>query len=215
VLHPGFGPGFSPGSGPGSGLEVLARRFWPRGSGPEVLAGRFRPEGSGPEVPARRFRHGGSGREVPAWRFRHGLRPGGSSTGGSGTEVLGQRFRHGGSGPEVLAQRFRHRGSGMEVPARRFRHGGSGTEVPARVLAWVHICANFATCSWEPLAMINLQFVAGEHGLFGGHKSEDIRTFFFQFWIIAINWSEMKLNQLPKIEFLVHQNLSRIDVKAN
>ena len=24
-----------------------------------------------------------------------------------------------------------------------------------------------------------------------------------------------KLNQLPKIEFLVHQNLSRIDVKAN
>ena len=25
----------------------------------------------------------------------------------------------------------------------------------------------------------------------------------------------MKLNQLPKIEFLVHQNLSRIDVKAN
>ena len=41
-----------------------------------------------------------------------------------------------------------------------------------------HICANFATCSWEPLAMLNPQFVAGEHGLFGGHKSEDIRSFF-------------------------------------
>ena len=41
-----------------------------------------------------------------------------------------------------------------------------------------HICANFATCSWEPLTMINPHFVAGEHGLFGGHKSEDIRTFF-------------------------------------
>merc|ERR1712016_325408 len=41
-----------------------------------------------------------------------------------------------------------------------------------------HICANFATCSWEPLTMLNPQFVAGEHGLFGGHKSEDIRTFF-------------------------------------
>ena len=40
-----------------------------------------------------------------------------------------------------------------------------------------HICANCATCSWEPLTMLNPQFVAGEHGLFGGHKSEDIRTF--------------------------------------
>ena len=26
--------------------------------------------------------------------------------------------------------------------------------------------------------MLNPQFVAGEHGLFGRHKSEDIRTFF-------------------------------------
>ena len=41
-----------------------------------------------------------------------------------------------------------------------------------------HICANFATCSWEPLTMLNPQFVAGEHGFFGGHKSKDIRTFF-------------------------------------
>ena len=30
-----------------------------------------------------------------------------------------------------------------------------------------HICANFATCSWEPLTMLNPHFVAGEHGLFG------------------------------------------------
>ena len=28
--------------------------------------------------------------------------------------------------------------------------------------------------------MLNPHFVAGEHGLFGGHKSEDIRTFFGQ-----------------------------------
>ena len=41
-----------------------------------------------------------------------------------------------------------------------------------------HICAYFATCSWKPLTMLNPHFVAGEHGLFGGHKSEDIRTFF-------------------------------------
>ena len=41
-----------------------------------------------------------------------------------------------------------------------------------------HICANFATCSWEPLTMLNPQFVAGEHGLFGGHESEDIPTIF-------------------------------------
>ena len=39
-----------------------------------------------------------------------------------------------------------------------------------------HICDNFATCSWEPLSMFNLHFVAGEHGLFGGHESEDIRN---------------------------------------
>ena len=26
--------------------------------------------------------------------------------------------------------------------------------------------------------MLNPQFVAGKHGLFGGHKSEDIQTFF-------------------------------------
>ena len=36
-------------------------------------------------------------------------------------------------------------------------------------------------CSWQPLTMLNPQFVAGEHGLFGGHKSEDIRTFSFIF----------------------------------
>ena len=47
-----------------------------------------------------------------------------------------------------------------------------------------HICANFATCSWEPLTMLNPQFVAGEHGLFGGHKSEDIRTFCFRFYYL-------------------------------
>ena len=38
------------------------------------------------------------------------------------------------------------------------------------------ICANFATFNWEPLTMLNPHFVAGEHGLFGAHESEDIRT---------------------------------------
>ena len=41
-----------------------------------------------------------------------------------------------------------------------------------------HICANFATCSREPLSMLNLHFVAGEHGFFGGNESKDIRTIF-------------------------------------
>ena len=31
-------------------------------------------------------------------------------------------------------------------------------------------------CSWEPSTMLNPHFVAGEHGLFGAHESEDIRT---------------------------------------
>ena len=39
-----------------------------------------------------------------------------------------------------------------------------------------HICANFATCSWEPLTMLNPHFVAGEHGLFEARESEDIWT---------------------------------------
>ena len=39
-----------------------------------------------------------------------------------------------------------------------------------------NFCANFATGSWEPLTMLNPHFVAGEHRLFGGHKSEDIRN---------------------------------------
>ena len=42
-----------------------------------------------------------------------------------------------------------------------------------------HICANFATCSWELFTMLNPHIVAGEHGLFWGHKSKDIHTFLF------------------------------------
>ena len=41
-----------------------------------------------------------------------------------------------------------------------------------------YIFANFATFSWELLTMLNPHFVAREQGLFGGHKLEDIRTFF-------------------------------------
>ena len=40
------------------------------------------------------------------------------------------------------------------------------------------ICADCATCSSETLNMLNPQIEAGEHGLFGGHESEDIRTIF-------------------------------------
>ena len=41
-----------------------------------------------------------------------------------------------------------------------------------------HICANFATSDWETLTSLNPHFVAGEHGLFGAHESDDIRTIF-------------------------------------
>ena len=34
--------------------------------------------------------------------------------------------------------------------------------------------------------MLNPHFVAGEHGLFGGHKSEDIRTFLFYFRLTQV-----------------------------
>ena len=44
-----------------------------------------------------------------------------------------------------------------------------------------HICANSATCSWELLSMLNLHFVAGEHGFFWGNESKDIRTIFHHF----------------------------------
>ena len=61
-----------------------------------------------------------------------------------------------------------------------------GTAEHCRAPLWVlgaagHICANFATCSWEPLTMLNPQFVAGEHGLFGGHKSEDTHSYCSEF----------------------------------
>ena len=36
------------------------------------------------------------------------------------------------------------------------------------------IFANCATCSWEPLTMLNPQLVAGKHSLFGGYESKDI-----------------------------------------
>ena len=56
--------------------------------------------------------------------------------------------------------------------------GAAGPSWAPLGAAW-HICANFATCSWELLTMLNPHFVAGEHGLFGGHKSKDIHTFLF------------------------------------
>ena len=43
--------------------------------------------------------------------------------------------------------------------------------------------------------MLNPQFVAGEHGLFGDHKSEDIQTFF----LINIGNKETKHNKKSKV----------------
>ena len=45
-----------------------------------------------------------------------------------------------------------------------------------RCSIWGLALWNSATCSWEILTMLNPQFVAGEHGLFGGHESQDIQT---------------------------------------
>ena len=39
-----------------------------------------------------------------------------------------------------------------------------------------HICANFATCSWDSQSSL----CSWEHRLFGGHKSEDIWTIFLK-----------------------------------
>ena len=38
------------------------------------------------------------------------------------------------------------------------------------------VCANCTTCSWETLTIPTSQLVAEEHGLFGGHESEVIRS---------------------------------------
>ena len=56
------------------------------------------------------------------------------------------------------------------------------------------IFANCATCSWETLTMINPQFVAGEHVLFGGHESEDIRTISSS--LSTLTTTYLKLNPL-------------------
>ena len=58
---------------------------------------------------------------------------------------------------------------------------GAGWRWLALVNAGRRWSAKCATCSWEILTLLNLQWVAGEHGLFGGHESEGIWTIFF--WI--------------------------------
>ena len=62
-----------------------------------------------------------------------------------------------------------------------------------------HICANFATCSWEPLTMLNPHFVAGEHGLFGGHKSEDIQTFLKSAYLYYVDFVSPAYIYIDKI----------------
>ena len=62
--------------------------------------------------------------------------------------------------------------------------------------------------------MLNPQFVAGEHGLFGGHKSEDIRTFFssrmqieIHIYFIVCNTECMSL--LRKKTFMLDEMLQK------
>ena len=45
------------------------------------------------------------------------------------------------------------------------------------------------------LTMLIPQFIAGEHGLFGDHESEDIRSILF--------WEKLLLNVGAKVEFCV------------
>ena len=39
----------------------------------------------------------------------------------------------------------------------------------------------------QPLTMLNPHCVAGEHGLFGAHESEDIRTIWKAFYLIKLS----------------------------
>ena len=52
--------------------------------------------------------------------------------------------------------------------------------------------------------MLNPQFVAGEHGLFGGHKSEDIRTFFFVY-LVRFRITYVPYSSLTNLQEIVHQ----------
>ena len=50
---------------------------------------------------------------------------------------------------------------------------GEGALIGASCHRWAPLGT---ACSWEPPTILNPHFVAGEHGLFGAHESEDIRT---------------------------------------
>ena len=47
-----------------------------------------------------------------------------------------------------------------------------------------HICANFATCSREPLTMLNPHFVAGEHGCLGPMSLKTFGLFFSRILVL-------------------------------
>ena len=49
--------------------------------------------------------------------------------------------------------------------------------------------------------MLNPHFVAGEHGLFGGHKSEDIRTFFSQIIDKSPHFTQFFIKPIPITQF--------------
>ena len=44
--------------------------------------------------------------------------------------------------------------------------------------------------------MLIPQFVAGEHGLFGGHESEDIRTISFEALLFSNNFLELHTHSI-------------------
>ena len=48
--------------------------------------------------------------------------------------------------------------------------------------------------------MLNPQFVAGEHGLFGGHKSEDIRTFYLKDAKKTSGKNDLRFQHSPQVE---------------
>ena len=58
--------------------------------------------------------------------------------------------------------------------------------------------------------MLNPQFVAGEHGLFGGHKSKDIRTFLNSFLVAAFFGFLIIMLKLNRENFLFRLKIDEI-----
>ena len=70
--------------------------------------------------------------------------------------------------------------------------------------------------------MLNPQFVAGEHGLFGGHKSEDIRTFSvieILYMLLDLLFNKLKnwlnITKAVQVESQTTDNASRLRSQSN